>query len=112
LQAPVEYFRQLMTPEVMASPGVRCYVGELHGEPVTTGLGVVLDESVGIFNVATLPAHQRNGYGAMVTATAVAEGLADGAQWAWLQSSPAGHRVYERLGFRTVATWECWVTTD
>lgn len=110
-QAPVEHFRQLMTPEVIAGPGVCCYVGELDGDPVTTALSITLDDSVGIFNVATLPAHQRRGYGAMVTTRAARQGLVNGARWAWLQSSRAGYGVYQRLGFRTVSTWESWVTT-
>jgi hypothetical protein len=44
-----------------------------------------------------------------VTARAVADGLAAGAQFAWLQSSAAGYGVYERLGFTTSETWRCWV---
>jgi hypothetical protein len=39
----------------------------------------------------------------------VADGLAAGASWAWLQSSAAGYRVYEALGFETVERWRCWV---
>ena len=108
-EAPVEMFLQLMTPSVLAAPGVRCYVGEAHGQPVTTGLGVKLGSYVAIFNIATPPGQRRRGYGAAVTARAVADGLAAGAKWSWLQASPAGYKVYERLGFRTVETWQCWL---
>jgi len=108
-EAPLEMFLQLMTPSVLAAPGVRCYVGEADGQPVTTGLGVSLGPYVAIFNIATPPGQRRRGYGAAVTARAVADGLAAGAKWSWLQSSPAGYTVYERLGFRTVETWQCWL---
>lgn len=108
-QAPVEHFRQLITPSVIGRPGVCCYIGELDGHSVATAVSVRLGEHVGIFNVATLPANQRRGYGAAITARAVRDGLGDGAQWAWLQSSPAGHRVYERLGFTTLESWEFWI---
>lgn len=108
-EAPAGPFLQLMTPTLVAASGVRCYMGEVDSVPVTTGLGVTLGGSVGIFNIATPPAHRRHGYGAAVTARAVSDGLAAGATWAWLQSSRAGFAVYERLGFRTVEGWRCWV---
>jgi N-acetylglutamate synthase len=104
-----EVFLQLMSPAVLAAPGLRCYVGEAGGQPVTTGLGVKLGSNVAIFNIATLPEHRRRGYGAAVTARAVSDGLAAGAQWSWLQSSTDGYKVYERLGFRTMEAWHCWI---
>jgi GNAT superfamily N-acetyltransferase len=109
-EAPAEPFLQLMTPSLLAAPGVRCYVGEVDGEPVTTGLGVTIGTSVGIFSIATPPAHRRRGYGAAVTARAISDGLAAGATWSWLQASRAGLPVYERLGFRTVEGWRSWVS--
>jgi hypothetical protein len=108
-EVPLEVFLQLTTPEVLATPGVRCYLGEANGLPVTTGLGVKLGSSVAIFNVATPQEHRRRGYGAAVTARAVADGLAAGAQWSWLQASTDGYPVYERLGFRTIESWPCWI---
>jgi N-acetylglutamate synthase len=109
-EAPAEPFLQLMTPSVLAAPGVRCYLGEVDGEPVTTAVGLALGSFVGIFNVATPPAYRRRGYGAAVTARAVADGVAAGATWAWLQSSGAGYHVYNRLGFRTTEDWQCWLS--
>jgi N-acetylglutamate synthase len=108
-EAPEEYFRQLMTTGVLRGAGVRCYLGEVDGEPVTTGLGVTVGDSIGIFNIATPPAHRRHGYGAAITARAIRDGLRCGARWAWLQSSPVGYPVYHRLGFRTVESWHCWL---
>jgi GNAT superfamily N-acetyltransferase len=110
-QAPAEWFRRLMTPSVLGLPGVRTYLGEADGQPVTTCVGFRLNEHVGIFNVATLPTHQRRGYGAAITAWAVRDGFAHGARWAWLQSSAAGLGVYERLGFATLESWECWISS-
>jgi len=111
-EAPAEPFLQLMTPSVLAAPGVRCYLGEVDGEPVTTAVGLTLGSYVGIFNVATPPAYRRRGYGAAVTARAVADGVTAGANWAWLQSSGAGYQVYNRLGFRTTEDWQCWLSPD
>jgi ribosomal protein S18 acetylase RimI-like enzyme len=110
-QAPVEVFLPLMTPAVLGRSGVRTYIGKVAGEPVATGVGVSLENHVGIFNIATLPLHRRHGYGAAITARAVHDGLDRGAQWAWLQSSTDGYSLYQKLGFRTLESWECWVTT-
>jgi N-acetylglutamate synthase len=109
--APLEAFLRLMTPAVIGRPGVRTYVGRIGGEPVATGVGVCLENHVGIFNLATLPAHRRRGYGASITGRAVRDGIARGARWAWLQSSPDGYGIYERLGFKTVESWECWIAS-
>jgi GNAT superfamily N-acetyltransferase len=110
-EAPQEPFVQLMTADVLRLPGVRCYLGDIGGQAVTTGLGVTVGEFTEVFSIATPPAHRRRGYGAAVTARAVADGLAAGASWAWLQSSPPGYATYARLGFETVETWKCWIAT-
>ena len=106
---PEEYFRQLIGPALLRTRGVRCYVGEVRGEPVTTGLGFTLADSVGIFNIATPDRYRRRGYGAAVTMHAVRDGFASGAAWAFLQASSLGLPVYEKLGFRAVESWRCWL---
>jgi hypothetical protein len=66
---------------------------------------------VGVFNIATLPEESRRGYGTLVTLHALLDGLARGASWGFLQSSPAGYEVYRRLGFRTAESWSCFTAT-
>jgi predicted GNAT family acetyltransferase len=97
---------------MLSAPGVRCYVGEVAGVPVTTGVSLTQGSYVSIFNIATPPAYRGNGYGAAVTARAVSDGLAGGAAWAWLLASPSGFPIYERLGFRTVESWSYWLSAD
>ena len=80
----------------------RWYVGRLDGRIVSSALGITTGEATGIFNVATLPEHRRRGYGAASTVRAALDGFADGAELAYLHSSPGGHGVYRRLGFRDV----------
>lgn len=107
---PEAMFVQVMAPPLLAAVGVRCYIGDAGGHSVTTGLSVKLGSFVGIFNIATLPEHRRRGYGAAITARLVSDGLAEGASWSWLQSSAEGYKVYERLGFRTIESWPCWIS--
>jgi N-acetylglutamate synthase len=64
---------------------------------------------VGVFNVATAEAFRRRGFGAAATRAVLREGLERGASVAILQSSPAGHGVYEALGFREVVRYRVFV---
>jgi N-acetylglutamate synthase len=111
-EAPAGLFEPLTTPRMLAAPGVRTYVGEVAGEPVATAMGITGAEDVAILNVATLPAHRRRGYGAAITAWAVADGLASGARWAWLECAPAAEPFYERLGFRREGTQNTFTSSQ
>jgi ribosomal protein S18 acetylase RimI-like enzyme len=109
---PHDIASQFMTEEFCQRPEVTCYVGELDSVVVTTGLGMVTGNSVGIFNIATPPEYRGRGYGAAVTARAAADGFAQGADVAWLQASPMGFPVYERLGFVTPEYWDSWLSAS
>jgi ribosomal protein S18 acetylase RimI-like enzyme len=79
------------------------YVGYVDGDPVTTAAVVASRGGVGVYNVATLPGRQRCGYGETVMRHALAEARREyGMERAILQSTPAGLRLYERMGFRAV----------
>jgi ribosomal protein S18 acetylase RimI-like enzyme len=79
------------------------YVGYLEGEPVSTSATVIGGGAVGIYNVATLPERQRQGYGEAVMRYALEDARAShGIERSILQSTPAGYRLYERMGYRTV----------
>ena len=98
----------LVAPELLSLPGMTAYVGRTDGEPCTTGFGALAEGHVGVFNIATPPAHRNRGFGTAVTSRVVADGVRGGAHAAYLQASPMGFGVYERLGFRTAETWTCY----
>ncbi|AYG04669.1 GNAT family N-acetyltransferase [Gryllotalpicola protaetiae] len=106
--APAAVFEPLASAELAETGDIGYFVGEVEGEPVATALGLMLEDHVGIFDVATLPEYRRRGFGAALTAAVIDDAMDRGAGWAWLQSSPAGFGVYESLGFRTVSEWTCW----
>ena len=108
-ELPEAVVAQVMTPEWLSLDAVSCYLGEVEGEPVATGLSIGLGTSAGIFDIATRSDQRGHGYGTALTARIAADAIAAGAEWTWLQSSPAGYRVYENLGFRTLERWDCWV---
>ena len=81
------------------------YVGYLGGEPVSTAAVVIADGVAGVYNVATIPPHQRRGYGELVMRHALEEMRREhGVERTILQSTPAGYRLYERMGYRPVTT--------
>jgi GNAT superfamily N-acetyltransferase len=82
------------------------------GEDVSTSLGMTYDGWCGVFNVATPDEHRGRGFGSAVTAQTVQSAQADGARGAYLQSSPMGLRVYEKLGFVTVERWRQWMPVE
>jgi len=76
----------------------------VNDEPVSTAAVVMGGGVLGVYNVATLPASQRLGYGEAVMRHALADKEREhGISRIVLQSTPAGLGLYERMGFRTVA---------
>lgn len=106
---PEEVLVPFVEPGIASRPEIRYYVGEVDGEPVVTGMGLLVDGRLGVWDIGTPPEHRRRGYGSAITAAIARDGFAVGAEWCWLQSSAQGAPVYAALGFQTVATWECWV---
>jgi len=81
-------------------PALRLFVGYDRGRPVATSAATTSDGVTGIFFVATAPSSRRRGFAQALTAVALADGRGLGGEMAWLQSSAAGRRLYERMGFR------------
>lgn len=82
------------------------FVGYLDGEPVATAGGFVSDHIVVVEAVSTRPEHRGRGFGAAITAAAMAAapGLPAG-----LVSSDLGRGVYEGLGFLPLTRYTLWV---
>ena len=89
-------------PGIAAFPGIACYVARAAGRAVSTAIGFTFGDLVCVYAVATPAEYRGRGYGAAVTARAVLDGFANGAELALLAASPMGERVYRRLGFREV----------
>jgi ribosomal protein S18 acetylase RimI-like enzyme len=99
-----------VTADTLKNSAVRCYVGEMAGQPVATGLTITTGAFTGMANIATDPWYRGRGFGTAITARAVADGLAAGASWCWLQSSPEGYSIYEAYGFQLIDWWPMWVS--
>lgn len=108
-EMPVEWPAAVMDESLASHPDARVYVGYTDGVPVTTGLGYRTGNTIGVYNIATVEAARRRGYGAAMTMRIVDDGAAEGCDVAILQASDMGRPIYERLGFRTVVTYTGYV---
>lgn len=78
----------------------RLFVGTVDGTPTTCVRLFLGKDTAGIFHVSTIESARGHGHGTEITATALEAAKDLGYKLATLASSPAGHNVYSRLGFR------------
>jgi ribosomal protein S18 acetylase RimI-like enzyme len=87
------------------------YLGCVDGEPVCTAATLVASGAVGLYSVATLPGHERKGYGEAITRHAVERAQArSGFTRLILQATDSGLALYRRLGYRTVTHFAIYST--
>jgi GNAT superfamily N-acetyltransferase len=79
------------------------------GRTVGVATGLMTDETIGIYNVATLADYRGRGIGSAVTTAVMSEGRERGCTNAILHTSAMGRSVYERLGFVMVCPTTQWV---
>ena len=109
---PPEMIRDAFPIQLIVDRAASTWIAQVGDDDVSTALAFVVDDQCGIFDVATPPEWRGRGYGAAVTAHAVRTALADGALAAYLQSSPMGFQVYQRLCFGTVEEWRQWIPQE
>jgi GNAT superfamily N-acetyltransferase len=93
-------FGNLNSPRVLQAAGVTAYLAEHEDNPVATGLASIVDDCVGLFNIATPPRYRRRGYARAMTQSMLHDAYAAGERIAFLSPSPMGLPLYESLGFR------------
>jgi ribosomal protein S18 acetylase RimI-like enzyme len=91
-------------------PRVQSHGLRVDGEWACVAVTMRLGNDVSVQYVATDPAFRRRGLASRLLGAALGNARADGVKTATLQASPDGRGVYERLGFRTVATLHASVT--
>jgi GNAT superfamily N-acetyltransferase len=91
-------------------PRVRTHGLRVDGEWACVAVTVRIGDDASVQYVATESAFRRRGLASRLLRTVLSAARADGFRTATLQASPDGRGVYERLGFRTVATLRASVT--
>ena len=93
----------LFAPRVEPDSTVRSFLGLIGDHPVACATLVPGDGIAGIYEVATVPAARRQGYGAALILRALAYAHRLGLPVSMLQSSSAALSLYRRLGYTEFA---------
>ncbi|GAA2531950.1 hypothetical protein Ahu01nite_096030 [Winogradskya humida] len=101
-EVPAELFGSFMRGPELDAPGATAYLAGTPGDPVATGFGVLAGEWLGVFNIATPPAHRRHGYARAVTEHILRSVPYTGV---FLTSTEMALPLYESMGFRVAETW-------
>jgi ribosomal protein S18 acetylase RimI-like enzyme len=104
-EGPEEIFSVFASPSLMDHASMHGYLAEVEGVPVATSFGVLVDDLVGVFNIAVPPQYRRRGYGRAATAAVLRDAYAAGARTAFLHASPMGAPLYQAMGFRIAENW-------
>jgi ribosomal protein S18 acetylase RimI-like enzyme len=92
--------------------GVRVWIASLDGSPVSK-IGIHMgDDVAGIYGVATTERGRGRGLASLLTNIALHATADAGFSASVLHSTPMAHSMYERLGYRDVATFELWARPD
>jgi GNAT superfamily N-acetyltransferase len=102
---PPQLAPHVFTPELLAMPHFKMFVGYLDGAAVCCSAILLTGTVAGIYWVGTLAAQRGRGLGAAVTAHAVQQARAHGSGPVCLQASAMGEPVHRRLGFSTPRTY-------
>jgi GNAT superfamily N-acetyltransferase len=106
---PLEAGRAGLAGSALWKGVVHAYLGYEDGVPVSAAATVANDGCLFLALVATVPSAQRKGYGEATVRKALYEGHhATGLKRTVLHGTDAGFPVYERVGYRTVATIDAY----
>jgi GNAT superfamily N-acetyltransferase len=102
---PLEAGRDGLNGSELWKSGIYAYLGLENGVPVSAAATVQTNDCLFLALVATVPEAQRKGYGEATSRKALFEGArATGLTRTVLHATTAGAPVYERIGYRKVAT--------
>lgn len=108
---PPSIARQIYEAEVTWEDGLTGWVGYWEGRPVTSAATRLAGGVVGLYAVGTLPAFQRQGCAEAIVRHALEQERArSGVQASVLEATPAGRKLYERLGYRVIAHYAVYAS--
>lgn len=100
-EAPDE-MRDVFMKIFVAHPADYTYALKKDGEVVSIVTAVKQDDYVGIWSMATPPAHQKKGYGGELLKWVMKEHVALGGKDFALGATDAGKVLYDKLGWQTI----------
>ncbi|MBU8895624.1 GNAT family N-acetyltransferase [Corallococcus sp. M34] len=105
-----EHWRDMLASwERAPRPPVHAVVAREAGRGLACGVALDTEDLAGIYLVATAPAARKRGLASAVMQALLAGARARGRVASALHSTPSGHSVYLRLGYRDLGPWWHWV---
>jgi ribosomal protein S18 acetylase RimI-like enzyme len=109
---PKDSVLRALPASLFDSTGVDVYVARTNGQPVGSVTLTYHGDTCGIWAMGTDASRQRCGIGLRLLSTAMAQARHNGIRRFFLGATPAGYRLYEKLGFETVCTTRVWVSGE
>jgi GNAT superfamily N-acetyltransferase len=107
---PADAVALATSPLERSAPGpLTIWVLEEAGEIVSAVTATRVDDTVGLWTMATPPDRQRKGFGRALLDAVLADAQEDGAVLGLLGATPAGLPLYEATGWVVDETWELYV---
>jgi ribosomal protein S18 acetylase RimI-like enzyme len=89
----------------LAHPALHVTLVRVDGEPAAVAKRATFDGATYLSSIGTRPVFRGRGLGALVTAAAARDGVAEGSRWTYLgvfSNNVGARRMYERLGFAVI----------
>lgn len=109
---PKDSVLRALPASLLDTTGTDVYVARMNGEAVGTVTMTYHGDTCGIWAMGTDAARQRGGIGLRLLSTALVQARKNGTRRFFLGATPAGFRLYERLGFETVCSARVWVSGE
>ena len=100
---PPDATQRVMGERILNAHGLTLFLAYRDGQPVSTVTTSRSGPIVGVWAMATPPAHQRQGAGYALLTQVMAHHRERGAASFYLFATAAGKPLYDRIGYRTVS---------
>lgn len=109
---PKDSVLRALPASLFDTPGADVYVARLNGDAAGSVTLTYHGDTCGIWAMGTDAARQRGGIGLRLLSTAMVQARNGGIRRFFLGATPAGFRLYEGLGFKTVCSARVWVSGE
>lgn len=114
---PLESLRRVHGEPILAAPGLTLYLAYAAApgceQPASAAVSTVATVQsgpvIGVWAMGTAAGYQRQGAGCALLTHVMADHHERGAQCFYLLATQAGKRLYDHIGYRTVAELDTWV---
>ncbi|MFS0840359.1 GNAT family N-acetyltransferase [Paenibacillus sp. 1P03SA] len=96
------FYRKIARLPLSGPSPLKMYTGLYRGRPVSTGTLMFTDDSVGVYDIATLTDFRGRGFGSAMFHFLLEEARKGKSRLCVLQASPDGIGIYKRAGFDPV----------